>query len=123
MLREECGASLERRETEVPVMHHTSTHGRCERATQRRRKTMKTKLTVLGATTLALGLTATALAGPTDGLRQAVSPPIWQAAKPSPYALTGTPSETHLGSTGARGRKQREVQRIGNKVEVDTFRR
>ena len=86
---------------------------------------MRTKSSV-AATVLVLSLVtvAPALAGATDGSRQVVSPATWQQQeprKPAPYALTGKPEGASV-APPERGRR-REVRTLGNKVEIDTYRR
>lgn len=70
-----------------------------------------------------LGAGSAAFAGPTDGTRQVVSPTMWsastlEATTTKPYALTGS-----QGTTSTPGAWRRSVERFGNKVEADIYRR
>lgn len=64
----------------------------------------------------------TALAGPSDGIRPGVSPAPWLAphgtSSAPPYSLLGAQENRRL-----EGPWSRSVERLGSKVQVDSYRR
>lgn len=64
----------------------------------------------------------TALAGPSDGIRPGVSPAPWLSPNgmppPAPFALVGNADKQRTQTPWSRS-----VQRLGSKVQVDSYRR